>query len=297
MEEDLSDDFDVISDDDLAIPGVPTPGQEDDLVAATDAILERVKAKYDDFREEQEEKNEQFFQNSMETQAETMFSRVEQVNQFANSISELQLATLERQLRRKEITEEQYDKRKKEIMKKQARRQKAMDVFENVIGTIRAVTQALPNIPLSILVGAIGAANTAAIIARPLPKFATGVVAVGEQIGLQGAGTETSDSIPALLSRGETVTSAKQTRKHRPALEAIHRDRFDQYITEAVTKEQAKAAKVSEDDAAILQAFSSGFSDIGIRHDLKSIKNQSKINARMLVDALSKSMKEHPRNP
>ena len=40
------------------------------------------------------------------------------------------------------------------------------------------------------------------------PKFATGV------IGLDGAGTETSDSIDARLSKGESVLTAKATRKY-----------------------------------------------------------------------------------
>jgi hypothetical protein len=40
------------------------------------------------------------------------------------------------------------------------------------------------------------------------PKFATGV------IGLDGAGTETSDSIGARLSKGESVLTAKATRKY-----------------------------------------------------------------------------------
>lgn len=49
-------------------------------------------------------------------------------------------------------------------------------------------------------------------------KLAKGV------IDLQGPGTTTSDSIPAMLSRGETVTPADKTAKYRPLLEFIHND-------------------------------------------------------------------------
>ena len=44
------------------------------------------------------------------------------------------------------------------------------------------------------------------------PKFATGV------IGLNGPGTETSDSIPAYLSKGESVMTAKATKQFAPML-------------------------------------------------------------------------------
>ncbi len=50
------------------------------------------------------------------------------------------------------------------------------------------------------------------------------------KIDIQGPGTETSDSILAFLSRGETVTPADKTKRYRPALEAIHKDRFEEYV-------------------------------------------------------------------
>lgn len=41
-------------------------------------------------------------------------------------------------------------------------------------------------------------------------------------VDLQGPGTETSDSINARLSKGESVMTAKTTREHKPLLEALH---------------------------------------------------------------------------
>lgn len=54
-----------------------------------------------------------------------------------------------------------------------------------------------------------------AVAAPEPPKFARGV------IGLAGAGTETSDSITARLSRGESVITAKATRAFAPQLAAM----------------------------------------------------------------------------
>jgi len=63
------------------------------------------------------------------------------------------------------------------------------------------------------------------IASKTPPKFATGV------IDLQGPGTATSDSIPALLSRGESVMTADETRRFKPALEAMRAGSFmDSYI-------------------------------------------------------------------
>lgn len=48
------------------------------------------------------------------------------------------------------------------------------------------------------------------------------VFAAKGKIGIAGPGTETSDSIPAMLSRGESVITAEGTRKNRAILEAIN---------------------------------------------------------------------------
>jgi len=55
------------------------------------------------------------------------------------------------------------------------------------INTARAIVEALPNIPLSVLVGALGALQIAAIAAKPIPQFAEGgitkdpVIIAGEE--------------------------------------------------------------------------------------------------------------------
>jgi hypothetical protein len=59
-----------------------------------------------------------------------------------------------------------------------------------------------------------------AAINKPPPKFARGV------IGLEGAGTETSDSIPAYLSRGESVIPAWGTK----AIQSAYPGFLEQYI-------------------------------------------------------------------
>lgn len=67
----------------------------------------------------------------------------------------------------------------------------------------------------------------AQITATAIPQFqgfAKGV------IDLQGKGTETSDDIPAFLSKGESVMTAKETREHKELFKAIRQNQFDDFI-------------------------------------------------------------------
>ena len=57
-----------------------------------------------------------------------------------------------------------------------------------------------------------------------VPQFATGVV------DLKGAGTETSDSINARLSKGESVITAKGTRQDKGLFEAANKLKLEEYI-------------------------------------------------------------------
>jgi hypothetical protein len=59
-------------------------------------------------------------------------------------------------------------------------------------------------------------------------KFKDGV------IGLDGPGNETSDSIPARLSKGESVMTAAETKKYRPYLEAMRNGTFNAYTKEPI---------------------------------------------------------------
>lgn len=124
-------------------------------------------------------------------------------------------------------SEEEKDKRRQEaekraaldayeVQKSQFEVNKAISIVQTIINTAAAIVAQLTNptpyvgIALSALAAATGAAQIGVIAAQqppPPPRFAEGV------IGLDGAGTETSDSIPAYLSKGESVITAKATKR------------------------------------------------------------------------------------
>lgn len=75
---------------------------------------------------------------------------------------------------RRAQVEEQYMQRKKQAQREGWEASREMQVFEAIINTARAVAEALPDIPLSIAVGALGSAQVAVIESQPTPSFHRG---------------------------------------------------------------------------------------------------------------------------
>ena len=102
---------------------------------------------------------------------------VERVDKLAESgaISEEEAEARKRAA--KSLTEAknaELEKQKQEMARKQAIWEKATSVTQAGIATALAITEALPNIPLSIVIGAMGAIQVATILATPIPSYADG---------------------------------------------------------------------------------------------------------------------------
>ena len=74
----------------------------------------------------------------------------------------------------KENRETELRNKQRKEQQKQAELNKAIAIAEIIVNTSRGVVEALPNIPLSVAVGAIGAVQLATALATPIPKFAEG---------------------------------------------------------------------------------------------------------------------------
>lgn len=72
------------------------------------------------------------------------------------------------------LAKKEYEEKVNKIKRDQAEAEKRAMLFEIAINTAAAVVQALPNIPLSILAGVLGAAQFAFVAAQPVPKFKDG---------------------------------------------------------------------------------------------------------------------------
>lgn len=103
-------------------------------------------------------------------------SRIQSENQLKDlqnqKAFELELAG-DSALQRAQI-EEQFARKEKAIRIQQAKDAKKQALFNIALNTAKAITAALPNIPLSIAVGLIGGVQAAAVISQPLPAFEDG---------------------------------------------------------------------------------------------------------------------------
>jgi len=108
-----------------------------------------------------------------------------------------------------------------DVFGKESKAGKAAAIAQTTINTYQAASKALAQfgvpvgIPFAALAVAQGLKQVQAITSTPEPEFAKGGL-------VRGAGTGTSDSISAKLSKGETVINAKSTKMFKPLLSAIN---------------------------------------------------------------------------
>jgi hypothetical protein len=114
-----------------------------------------------------------------------------------------------------------------EIKRKQAIAEQAAAIFSIAISTAKGIAEAIPNIPLMILAGVLGAAQMAIVAAQPLPEipaFAKGVGSAPRGLALVGeAGREIitknghaqmiSEPTMLKLQGGEQILNNKETER------------------------------------------------------------------------------------
>lgn len=175
-------------------------------------------------KELEEWKKSQFERLSYEEESANKMARTEAQKERIKAYYERQRQKIEKK------AEEEYKKR----MRTMFYLEKAANIAKAISATALAVTEALPNIPLSVFVGAMGAAQVATIASQELPQMATGgVVGYDNQTGksqrgkVRGVGTGTDDRILTALSNGEYVMDAKNTAKYISILEMMRAGKYD----------------------------------------------------------------------
>jgi len=186
--------------------------------------------------------------SASQTTLNTLFTLTQQNIQARESE---EIASIERkrdaELSSKDITEAQKAKiqeradRQIAIAKRNAwKAQQNADLAQAVLNGALAVTNALATVkpfPAAIIAAGLAGIQTAAQVAiiknTPVPKFAKGVEK------LNGMGTETSDSILAMLSKNERVVPADVNNDYFPALSAIHNRKVDHTLANSVLTDLA----------------------------------------------------------
>ena len=150
---------------------------------------------------------------------------------------------------RREIITKKFAAEEAKIKTKQAKEDKAKALFDIAINTAVAVIKAAPNPVLMALAGIVGGLSAALVASKPIPKFKSGVEM------LSGAGNETSDSIHAMLSRGERVVSAKTNKEFYPTLSAIHNGKISaKSLNDFVLNGHKIVVNNNQNDSKLLQS-------------------------------------------
>jgi hypothetical protein len=184
-----------------------------------------------------------------------------------------QKVALDNKLAQGLISEEQYNAQVAEIEKRRFEQNKQTQKVEVLINTASAVARAFADLgPIggalaSFALGAMAIKQIGVIDSAQFPQaFKEGV------IDLKGPGTETSDSIPARLSRGESVMTAEETRQYKPVLQAIRDGEFEAFVAKRYT------------DA--MRNQSSGDRDSSFAKNLSTSMN---LNSVEMIDAIRKN--------
>lgn len=276
-------------------------------IAAIDSVTEHIQFS-EDQRAEIQRQAIQTTQSLLNSFSELQRRKADEAIELAEEVADSQIESLDKELKNKEITQAQYDEKKKRIADELAARisaerikefntQKSIALTQAGINTAVAVTKAYEQggafgIVLAALVAAAGAAEIAIIASQQPPKFAKGVV------GLKGKGTETSDEIPALLSRNESVITAEGTKRHKGLLEAINKGKGELFIHEVylapILKQTAKLIQEQkQNDFAknIANSFmlKQTLNDGNILESLKMTRKQAKENALFIAKTLSQN--------
>src|SRR5690606_37938558 len=171
-----------------------------------------------------------------------------------------QLANLDKRREAGIISETQYEaqklriqqtakKKENDLRRKQFEAEKKSAITRVNIETAVAIAKTiatmgfLPALPFIPFVIAQGEVQKVSIRNQKFTVYKDGV------IDLKGKGTGTSDSIPAKLSKGESVMTAEETKEFKPLFTAIRKNKFDEYINKTYLEPIKKKAEEKQREA------------------------------------------------
>jgi tape measure domain-containing protein len=207
--------------------------------------------------------------------------------QLEADAAKAELQNLEERFNKGLVSEREYETQKTKLKREAFQAEKSYQIGRAIMSGANAIISILGNpalaavAPILIPLAIATTATQLSIIEAQSPGFKDGV------IDLQGPGTGTSDSIVARLSKGESVMTAQETRKHRDVLEAIREDRLpslmaEKYIIPAYKSSMDEPKKSISDKTSLELAFQTA-------ELIQAVKGNKKINIAN-VDEFSKAI-------
>lgn len=148
-----------------------------------------------------------------------------------NAALNVELANLQEQLDKKQITQEQFDQKTRAAKRAAAENDRNLQIYSITINTAAAIVKMLADpggfagVGLSIAAGIAGLAQLALVASQPLPAFAAGTDFVG-----LGKNRRGKDTIPALLNEGEAIIPTDQNAQYPGLSKAWINGSLDKYI-------------------------------------------------------------------
>ena len=272
-----------------------------DLIKLTDEnsderkeLEEALQKELDNIRQRYAEKNEKRDKKSLRDQmiqAQAVFNATadlfESRLQLEADVTKAELQNLEERFNKGLVSEREYETQKTKLKREAFQAEKSYQIGRAIMSGANAIISILGNpalaavAPILIPLAIATTATQLSIIEAQSPGFKDGV------IDLQGPGTGTSDSIVARLSKGESVMTAQETRKHRDVLEAIREDRLpslmaEKYIIPAYKSSMDEPKKSISDKTSLELAFQTA-------ELIQAVKGNKKINIAN-VDEFSKAI-------
>ena len=187
-------------------------------------------------------------------------------------------------VRQREAATLRANKRIAEEKTKQAKRDKALAIFEATINTASAIIKTGAQlgypaaIPFQVAAGILGALQIATIAAQPIPKFKKG--------GMVGGQSHEAGGTMIEAEKGEFVVNKSSVARHRDALDAMNRSSVafkkyidDRYVRPALMDFANKNKGASVTVNASLNSKSMEKEIKGLRKDLKGRSTVVNINA------------------
>lgn len=213
--------------------------------------------------------------------------------------SQLRSGIISRVKYEEEIKKLDEKKRKEEakLRKQQFENEKDIALIKIAISTAQGIANALEGDSYTAsyrvaFAALTGAAQAAIVASQPTPKFAKGVV------DLKGSGTKTSDSIHAMLSKGESVITADATATDKALFEAFNKGKghkyiYENYVMPALQEQINKFSKSKEQSFAqnianSMMLNSGSFKDANILDSLKMNRRAEKENFEKLIKVINK---------
>lgn len=183
--------------------------------------------------------------------------------------------TEDRLLKQKQAAEETARKKEIEIKRKQDIANRAQKLFDITIATARAIAEVSPNPYLIALAAVLGAAQTAVVLGTPLPQYAKGTKYVDKESRFAPG----IDTVPAMLTRGERVITAKDNKEHWELFEAVSNKRLNdyvlkKYVTPALLKAQSTAKITDQRTFAENVAYSLSLNEKSLASEIAAAINK-----------------------